>query len=402
MKPRELLTGAFMAAVAAVDSRRATAAAVRASGGFEGPVCLLALGKAARGMTAGFCDVHQGPVRGLVVCDEPGPAPAGLGVLIGDHPIPTTRSLTAGEALLETAASARPDETVVVLVSGGGSSLAEALIPGVDLDDLQRLTTALLRSGVPIQDVNSVRSALSRIKAGGLAAAVQASPTVTFAISDVIGDDPATIASGPTVERDPASRAAEVIAQLGPAAPPAMTRALDHGDAVPRRSGDRFVIVAGRAQAAAGAAEALRGAGLHVDVDEEPLFGEARDVAGHVVRSAASARATVRTGETTVTVAGSGTGGRNHEAALAAALRLADRPGTTFLAAGTDGIDGSTHAAGAVVDAQTLDDAARLDVDAAARLADNDAGGFFATVPGQLVTGRTGTNVGDVWIVLRE
>jgi hydroxypyruvate reductase len=247
-----------------------------------------------------------------------------------------------------------------------------------------------------------VRSALSRLKGGGLAAAVPASPTITFALSDVVGDDPGTIASGPTVAAASPAEAQRILGRLDADVPAAVLAALEAGGRVRRRSGDAYTIVGGRTDAAAGAAAALRDAGVGVSVVSAPLEGEAAPAARNVIAAAGPHRATIHAGETTVTVSGDGNGGRNQEAALAAAIALDGSAGTTFLAAGTDGIDGTTEAAGAVVDEHTVPAAHRLGLEPEVFLARNDSGGFFATVPGQIVTGRTGTNVGDLWIVLRR
>ncbi len=399
---REVLQAAFLAGVDDVEARPATAAVVPELGLDDCPACVLALGKAAVGMAHGFADAHRGRLRGVVVADAPGPVPRGMRLLLGDHPMPSSRSLDAGETLLRSAASAAPSETVVVLVSGGGSALAEALVPGVTLDDMQAVTMALLRSGAPIGDINAVRIALSRLKGGGLAAAAGGRSVVTIAISDVIGDDPGLIASGPTVAADHDTRSRTVIAELDQAVPASVQRAVARRDPLPRASADAFVLAATRHMAAAAARAELRRAGWSVDVVDEPLQGEAAVRAGEIVAAAEPGRAQVWSGETTVTVRGSGIGGRNHEAALAAALALDGTPDVAFLAAGTDGIDGMTAAAGAAVDGDTAGAGRALGLDPAAHLAANDSGGFFDRAPGRIVTGRTGTNVGDLWIVARR
>jgi hydroxypyruvate reductase len=401
MSFRPFLIDAFRCAVAAVEAARATERATPSLELGATPVLVLALGKAAPGMARGFCAAHPGPVRGLVVAAEPEPIPPSLDLMIGDHPVPSARSLAAGEALLRAASSARRDETVVALISGGGSALAEALVPGVDLEDLRTQTAALLLSGRPIDDLNAVRTAVSRLKGGGLAAAAGGHRVVTLAISDVIGDRPEVIASGPTVASDASERAMKVVAGVG-AIPKAIQTAVGRGAVNARSSGRSFTVVASRHDAAGAAAAHLRSGAWAVSVVAEPISGEAARLAPRLVAAAHPDTATVYSGETTVTVRGSGRGGRNQEAALAAALAIDGNEDAGFLAAGTDGIDGMTDAAGAVVDGGTAAEGRAAGLDPAAMLADNDSGRFFEQVSGRLVTDRTGTNVGDIWIVARR
>jgi glycerate 2-kinase len=402
MDVRETLTAAFDAALRAVAADEATAAAVPGLELGESAVCLLALGKAAIGMTAGFCRVHAGPVRGLAVADEPGVVPAGVRLMVGDHPLPSQRSLDAGEALLETVASAAPDEAVVVLISGGGSALAEALVPGVGLDDMRLVTRRLLLSGTPIEEINAIRKALSRLKGGGLAgAAPPGVRLVTLAISDVVGDSPEVIASGPTVAVQDAAKGRRADASRFDL-PPSIAVAIEQPAEVSRASGDSYTIIASGRDAAAAAASSLRLAGLRPEVVDTALEGDAATRAVEIVTSVPRGTCLVYAGETTVTVTGNGAGGRNQEAALAAAVALDGRSDVAFLAAGTDGIDGTTEAAGAVIDGLTAGTARAAGLDPRACLASNDSGGLFSRMPGQIVTGRTGTNVGDLWVVVRD
>ncbi len=392
---------AFCAGVRAIDPRRATAAAARALALDRRPVTVLALGKAAVGMAWGLADTVTGPLTGVVVAPEASEVPHGLSLVVGEHPIPGPGSIAAGAALLDAASAAPKGGIVVALISGGGSALAEVPRAGVTLEDLQSTTDLLLRSGAPIGDLNAVRVALSQLKGGGLAAATPG-PVVTFAISDVVGDVPAIIASGPTVaERlDPAP---EVLTRWGVSdlVPRSVLQAVEGPDDTPRRSGSTFAVVASRRQAAAAAATSLTERGIDAEVLDTEVTGEAAAVARRLVAMQRPAGVRVYAGETTVTVTGTGRGGRNHEAALAAAIALEGDSHVVFLAAGTDGVDGMANGAGAIVDGTTAAAARGVGLDPSDYLARNDSGRFFDIVPGRIVTGPTGTNVGDLWMVGR-
>jgi glycerate 2-kinase len=397
-----LLHGAFAAGVRAVAGRAATCEAAAALD-LDTPPIVLALGKVAAQMAWGLHDAVGALAGGVVVTNAAAEVPPGLRLIVGSHPVPGSGSLAGGEALLGAAGAIPAGGTVVALVSGGGSAIAEALRPGVALDDLQQTTEILLRSGAPIDDVNLVRTALSRLKGGGLAGAAPAARVITLAISDVVGDDPATIASGPTVARDP-REAAEVLRRWGvdDAVPAAVRRAVDDESGVERRSGELYVIVASRRQATEAASAWLeQRCGLEV-VTGADLVGEAREVARRLVVGAEPHRIAIHAGETTVTVVGDGRGGRNHEGALAAAIAIGDDPATVFLAAGTDGRDGTAEGTGAFVDASTVAVARELGLDPVEHLDRNDSGGFFDRVPGRIDVGPTGTNVGDLWLVARS
>jgi len=399
---RETLVAVFRAAVRALDPADLVANELRRRdlGAGTEPVTVLALGKAAAAMVAGAARILGNRLTGVAVTLEPAELPAGVAGYVGAHPVPDESSLAAGEALLAGAAAVPEDGLVLCLISGGGSALAEAPVVGVTLQDVAVATKELLGSGADIAEVNAVRRALSRIKGGGLAAAMGGSRLVTLAISDVGKADPATIASGPTLA--PAGgvpAAASVISAYGlaPRLPGSVVAAAAHEAAPIARAHDFSVIADGRTAAAAAAVSA-RHHGLRPRVADEPLSGEARLIAAQVVAAgAAPGEVAIYWGETTVAVVGTGSGGRNQEAALAAAVAIDGRSGV-FLAAGTDGIDGTTDAAGAVVDADTAADARRLGLDPAAYLAANNSGAFFTEVPGRVVTGRTGTNVADLWM----
>ena len=327
-------------------------------------------------------------------------------VLVGGHPLPDDGSLRAGRALLDLAESAGPDDLVLVLISGGGSALAEVPLPGVSLDDLQVVNLALLRSGAPITEVNTVRRHLSALKGGGLGAAAAPARLASLIVSDVVGSPLEAIAGGPTVP-DPTSaeEAIRVLADRGIAPPPAVSRVLHASSQTPRRPiGVASVIADGSiaAHAAAGAAADL---GVAARVASTTLQGEARRVGAELAASARDlppATMAIYAGETTVTVSGSGIGGRNQELALAAGIALDGYPDALVASFGTDGVDGPTDAAGGIGDSETIQRGVRLGFDARAALAENDSATYLGATGDQLRCGPTGTNVGDVVVVYRS
>lgn len=401
---RELLTGCFAAAVAAVEPERAVAANL-APGPVPGRIVVFALGKAAPAMVRGAAlALGPGPLEGIAVSNRGDEVPPAIKLMIGGHPHPDQGSLEAGHALLEAAAALTEEDLAVVLISGGGSAVAEVPVVGVAIADLARANEVLLRSGADILQTNVIRRRLSRLKGGGLAAAIAPARVETLMISDVVGDSFEAIASGPTIApADPTGAALEVVDRLGVKAllPEAVLVALaDPPPALgPLPQQDIKVIAAGSVAAHAAAAEAQR-RGFPATVVDTRLTGEASQAAAEALaRSRGSI--SVFAGETTVTVVGDGVGGRNHEAALAAATLLEGHRDVFFLAAGTDGIDGMTDAAGAFADGTTVARARALGLSAAEFLDRNDAGTFFAEMGDQITTGPTGTNVGDIWLVLR-
>jgi glycerate 2-kinase len=398
---RELLVACYRAGVAAVDPEAAVAANL---GPVAGRVVVLALGKAAPAMARGAARaLRRERLEGIVVSNHRAPIPDGLVLMLGDHPVPGAASLRAGQALLDLAGTLTEEDTALVLVSGGGSALIEVPVAGISIDDLAVTNRALLRSGADIVATNVVRRKLSRIKGGGLAAAIAPARIITLLVSDVVGDDPATIASGPTIRSGDAGTAAgDVVASLRIEGdlPAAVREALDT-PVLPGAVPDQELrIIAGGAVAAHAAAAAAEQRGFPARVVDTRMTGDAAAVAGEVLARAGFG-VSVFAGETTVTVTGDGIGGRNQEAALVAATLLDGASGTWFLAAGTDGIDGMTEAAGAVVDGGTVARASAAGLDPGVALDRNDSGGFFAALGEQLVTGPSGTNVGDLWLVLR-
>ena len=341
-------------------------------------------------------------MNGVVVSNHIAAVPDGLKLVVGDHPVPGDGSLAGGRALLAAADQLGEGDVALVLISGGGSALAEVPIGGLTLDDIAATNAVLLRCGADIEQTNAIRRRLSALKAGGLAAAIAPARIVTLVISDVVGDSLQTIASGPTVvSSDSPGSALGVVDDLGIAdeLPPAVLRAIAaDGDAAPDVPDQEIKVVASGSVAAHAAAAAARHQGYPAVVIDTRLVGEASLAAGEALDRRRGS-VSVFAGETTVTVTGDGIGGRNHEAALVAATLLEGRSDLFFLAAGTDGIDGTTEAAGAIVDGTTVHRARSLGLGAPAALANNDSGTFFATLGDQIITGPTGTNVGDLWIV---
>lgn len=333
------------------------------------------------------------------------------------HPVPDAAGQDAARRILALARGLGPDDQMLCLISGGGSALLAAPGPGLTLADKQAVTQALLRSGATIHEMNCVRKHLSAVKGGRLAAAAAPARLTTLLVSDVPGDDPATIASGPTVP-DPTTTAdaRAVVDKYAITPPPAVAALLSGRDGETPKPGDRcFATTAVRMIATpqvslTAAAAAARAAGCTPILLGDTIEGESRDVAlvhAGIARQVAvhgqplPAPAVILSGgETTVTVRGRGRGGRNTEFALALALALDGRPGIHAMACDTDGIDGTEDNAGAVIGPDTLARAAAAGVDARARLADNDSYGFFDAL-GDLVTpGPTLTNVNDFRAIL--
>lgn len=361
----------------------------------------------------------------LAVGSAAGPPLARTRLLLASHPVPDERGRAAADAVLDLAGGLTSDDLLLVLLSGGASALLPAPVPGVSLRDKADVTSLLLRAGATIHELNTVRKHLSRLKGGGLARAAAPARVVCLVLSDVVGDDLSTIASGPTAP-DPTTfdDALRVLGARGvlERCPGAVRASLEAGaqgtrpetpkphDALFRRVTTR-VIGSNRASVAAAAREARR-QGLRPVVLTTRLEGEAREVARVLVavlrecvesgRPATPPVCLLAGGETTVTVRGDGRGGRNQELAVAAAEPLAGFPGPAVLATlATDGVDGASEAAGGVVDDRSVGRAATLGVaPPAAFLAVSDSRGFLAALGDLIVTGPTGTNVVDLAVLL--
>ncbi len=417
---RRLLLDSFDAAVAAADPLRVLGAALPSPDEIAGfaRTRVVGAGKAAASMALAV-ERHwpcAATLDGLVVTRYAHGLPCRrIEVVEAGHPVPDEAGERAARRMLGLVGELGANDLLVALLSGGGSSLLSLPVDGVPIDDLKQVTRALLASGAPIQDINVVRKHLSRILGGRLAQATRARVMLRM-ISDVTGDDPSSIASGP-FSPDP-SRHADAIAVLERwrVDAPASIRTHLHrgvhgevpetpkpGDAVFDRVDARIVATAHASLEAAAAVFAR--AGVRPVILGDSITGEARDVAqviGALAREIAHhgqpfARpvALLSGGECTVTIRGSGSGGRCAEFLLALALELPDVPQAWAIAADTDGIDGIGENAGALLAPDTLARAAAARIDARSRLHDNDAGGFFAALGDLVVTGPTRTNVND-------
>jgi hydroxypyruvate reductase len=423
MTPRELCRAMFDAAVA--RAQPAVCLPPHLPTPPQGPLLVLACGKSGAHMSelcerhyldggllpperlAGICVTRHGYGRPLrrIQCVEAG------------HPVPDQAGLDGTAEVLRLAAQAGPDDLALVLVSGGGSANWIAPADGLTIADKQALTKALLRSGAPISDINTVRKHLSRIKGGRLAALLHPARSLTLCISDVPGDDPSLIASGPTVP-DPstAADARAVLARWNIDVPPQVEVVLDSPAGETPKSGDpvfahaELRVVARPVDSLAAAADVGRRAGYDVEMLGDALEGEASVLGrAHGAIALQALRAGRRVillsgGELTVTVRGDGRGGPNQEYALGLALAIDGAGGITALAADSDGTDGgsgaATDPAGAFADGSTVARARAKSLIAAVFLANNDATQFFEGIGDLLVTGPTGTNVNDVRCVV--
>jgi hydroxypyruvate reductase len=360
-------------------------------------------------------------LQGVVVAPSLADVPAPLRAIAGQHPQPGEGSEQGGREALALAREAREPTRLLVMLSGGASSLMAVPATGLTLEDKRRATAVLLRSGADIVALNTVRKHLSAIKGGWLAASA-AAPCLALVLSDVVGDDPSVIASGPTVgDATTFQDAFDVLQQYGDleAYPRAVVDRLSRGAAGacaetpkpddPRLARSTVSIIGGRNDAMRGVTEAAHRKGYTVLTVDAPVVGEARDAAkAHVRDVLARARhlprplCVVSSGETTVAVKGTGRGGRNQEFALAAAGILHDDRADAMLASvGTDGVDGPTDAAGAVADASTASRAEAIGLRPMNTYLDtNNAYAFFDALGDLIHTGPTGTNVGDLQIFL--
>ncbi|EEE37224.1 mofrl family protein [Rhodobacteraceae bacterium KLH11] len=357
----------WYAGVSAVDGYRATLAAIQT---IEQPDQIVAVGKAAGAMAHAAAE-RFGTVPCLVVTkDGHGhDLPTHIKVLEASHPVPDARSLTGGQALRETVQGMGTGSRLLLLVSGGASSLAEDLVPGKTLDDLATLNRQLLAEGLDIGAMNTQRRKLSRIKGGGLLSCFPGERATVLAISDVPGDDLGVIGSG-----------------IG---------------ALPDRPGFEAAstIIASNAHARDAAARAAGAAGFDILANEETMHDDYLTVASRIGQRLCTMPkgAMIFGGEPTVVLPDQpGRGGRNQALALALAREIAGQPGLTVIVGGTDGTDGPTNAAGAIVTGQTWTAGARNYLDRA------DSGSFLDTAGALLVTGPTGTNVMDLVIAIKD
>ena len=379
-----------------------------------GRTIVVGAGKAAAAMAKAVEDHWQGPLSGLVITRYGHGVPCRtIEVVEAGHPVPDEAGRTAAERMLRAVQGLTEDDLVLALISGGGSSLFSLPAPGISLADKQTVTRALLTSGAPISDINCVRKHLSAVKGGRLALAAQPAAVRSLIISDVPGDDPATVASGPTVP-DPTTRqqALAILEKYAIAIPHAVRSWLDDpASETPKPDERTFArvenrVVARARDALAAAARMAEARGIAVLDLGDAIEGEAREVAREhaqlALRHARKGRASVLIsgGETTVTVKGRGRGGRNSEYLLALALALGGAPGIWAIACDTDGIDGTQSNAGAMLTPDTLARGRHLGVDAQEELLKNDAYGFFQTLGDLVETGPTRTNINDFRAIL--
>jgi hydroxypyruvate reductase len=417
------------ASVAAVDPYAAVRRRLRRSGSqlhvgdtrydlhdYRG-ILLLAVGKAALPMARAALDLLQGEINaGLVVPKaspgSPVPALDNLLVIPAGHPMPDERSMEAGRRAVEWLEGADERDLVLVLLSGGGSALLTWPEDDLTLDDMRGLTDALLASGATINEINALRKRCDRVKGGGLARAAYPATVAVLVLSDVVGDDLGSIASGPFIAID-SSRGREGAAPTAIVArynlhrrlPARVVALLDQPAPLPEPehfARVRHTIVGSVEVAARGAIAEARARGYRAELLTTTQRGEAREVGRDLARRLVGAGAEPRPlclvagGETTVTLQGHGLGGRNQELALSAVEALAGRHDLLLVALATDGGDGPTDAAGAVVDGQTLARGRTLGLEPAAFLRDNDAYHYFEPLGDLLKPGPTETNVNDL------
>ncbi len=424
---REAIERWFRAAVQAVEPERAVRRALQrddrvltlngARIEVPGRLLVVAVGKAALAMARAVHSVANGLIDAGIVLTKDGHAgDASLDrfqIAEASHPIPDDRGVAATRAILDLVSDLIADDVVLALISGGGSALLEAPRPPMTLDDLAITTDLLLRAGAPIEDLNAVRRPLSQVKAGGLLRAAAPATVVTIILSDVLGNDPRIIASGPTVPGHPDPVAASAILErygVSEAVPESVHQVLAAASAnhATAETNPGVVAIIGDNNAALdAAAEAARSDGYRVEIVRREVVGEASDLGRGWVRlcrdTGGKLDVLLGGGEATVTVKGDGVGGRNTEFALAAALELAAHgpPDWVVASLATDGEDGPTEVAGAIADAGTVARAAQAGVDASLALANNDSLRVFEAAGGIVKPGPTGTNVNDVYLAVR-
>ena len=421
MNPRTLLTESFHAAVGAADPLNIVAAHLPAPP--KGRTLIVGAGKAAASMARAveLAWPKGAPIEGLVVTRYAHAMPTDhIDVVEAGHPVPDSAGEAAAAGILARVQALTPDDLLIALVSGGGSSLLSLPVDSVSMADLKAVTNALLRSGAPITEMNVVRKHLSRIQGGRLAATCKA-PVLTLVISDVTGDDPSAIASGPTCA-DPSTyqEALDIIARFGVQAPASVMSHLESGAAgriaETPKPGDPALarvqtkVIATAHQCLQAAAEFFRSQQITPVVLGDTVTGEASEVAkvyAALVREIRDHQqpfkppvALISGGECTVTVRGNGRGGRCAEFLTSLAVELDGMPNVYALAADTDGIDGTEDNAGALLFPDSPARAASRKITAKKMLANNDGYSYFEALGDLLITGPTRTNVNDYRVIL--
>ncbi|MBN8829261.1 MAG: glycerate kinase [Sphingomonadales bacterium] len=400
---RALLEQAYTAAVEACKRPETIIAALPEKP--AGRVIVIAAGKGAVPM-ARAVEAHWPDATGIAVTRTGYGSPLNhIELIEASHPTPDEASQRAAARCLELAEGASEDDLVLVLLSGGASALLAAPSPPLDLPAKQAVTRALVRSGAHIGEINLVRRHLSRIKGGRLAAAAFPAQVLTLAVSDVVGDVPEDIGSGPTVgDTGTIADAQAVLARYGIADPGGWSESVKPDD--PRLARSRFRVVVRPDDALDAAASFLADQG-YVPVflareatGEAQLVGRAHGAEAIRAHAAGERCALISGGELTVTVRGAGCGGPNQEYALALADTVKRISGIAALAADTDGVDGNRDVAGAYIDGDTAFELEENDIDVEAALAENDAGGALGEIGALFVPGPTQTNVNDLRIIL--
>ncbi len=426
-RARSLIESWYEAGLRAVDPKAAVTRAIAWDGsqprvssvpvdcGEDGRIVGIAIGKAATEMAAGLTDVIGERLSRGIILTKDGHAnqpPAGWDVFEASHPVPDYRGVLATKAIIEHLSGLRAGDVAVVLVSGGGSALLEAPKAPLSLEDIQETTRLLLNAGAPIQHLNAVRSELSLVKGGGLRRAIGEATCVSLILSDVLGNDPTVIASGPTIARvSDRAAAIEVLASYRltdrvPERVMAILRDAGEDHEAADVAADRFVIVGDNDFFIDEVAEAVSRDDLSARIALRGAEGEARDLAleflGIAEEQSAGVDAVIGGGEATVTVRGPGKGGRNTEFALAAAIALDERRLDWSIASlASDGQDGLIDAAGAIVDRFTVARGRERGFDARLFLDNNDSGEYFRQLGLLVEPGPTGTNVNDVFVAVR-
>ena len=416
LQPRPLLRQMFKAAIEAAQPAHCIPAHLPPAP--KGRLIVIGAGKASAEMARVVEQHWPGPLAGLVVtrygyavpCDR-------IEIIEAAHPVPDAAGVTAATRIRDLVSRLTADDTVLCLISGGGSALMALPLNGITLEDKQAVNRALLASGATIGEMNCVRRHLSAIKGGRLAASCHPAKVVTLLISDVPGDKPCDIASGPTVA-DPTScdDALAIVRRYGIELPANVRAVLESGQGEsikaenPRLRGNETHIIATPQMALAAAAQVARAAGIRCHILGDSIEGEARDV-GKVMAAMARQVALhgepfatpcvlISGGETTVTVRGSGRGGRNVEFLLSLGIALDGLAGVHALAGDTDGVDGLEDIAGAYLAPDSLARAWAMGMRPKDSLDNNDGHGFFSALDDSLVTGPTLTNVNDFRAIL--
>lgn len=412
--PKPFLRGLFDRAVAVADPMQSLAAHLPARP--EGRLVVVGAGKASARM-AEAVEAAYGPCEGLVITRYGHARPCrGVEIVEAAHPVPDRAGVSATARMLDLLEGLGEADQVLALISGGASALLVQPAGAMTLAEKRAVTAALLASGAPIGKMNTLRKHLSRVKGGQLAAAAWPARMLALMISDVPGDDPGMIGSGPTVGEASTGAEARAIAEAHAVElPDAALAVLQHGTGVvppgdPRLARTENVIYAAPRQSLEAAADMARAAGVTVEILGDTLEGEARDIARQHAGSAIATqrrmtpddapRLLLSGGELTVTRRGDGVGGPNAEYALALALALQGAPGIHAIACDTDGVDGAAEVAGAMIGPDTLTRARALGLDLARGLAENDAHTLFGRLGDQVVTGPTLTNVNDFRAIL--